>query len=135
MATAGEGRPTRGALSVAISNGMVKLLREYTGRGPTKARTSIGRDYVLVLVRDALTTGERKLADAGFSDEVLLMRRRCQQIMQSAATQMIEDLTGRVVIGFMSDNHADPDLGVEVFILEPDENEAAMEEGDSTIRD
>jgi uncharacterized protein YbcI len=31
----------------------------------------------------------------------------------------IERLTGRKVIGFMSDNHIDPDLAVEVFVLEP----------------
>jgi uncharacterized protein YbcI len=31
----------------------------------------------------------------------------------------IEELTGRKVIGFMSDNHIDPDLAVEVFVLEP----------------
>ena len=26
---------------------------------------------------------------------------------------------GRKVVGFMSDNHIDPDLAVEVFVLEP----------------
>ena len=31
----------------------------------------------------------------------------------------IEALTGRKVVGFMSDNHVDPDLAVEVFVLEP----------------
>jgi hypothetical protein len=29
------------------------------------------------------------------------------------------DTTFRKVIGFMSDNHIDPDLAVEVFVLEP----------------
>ena len=37
--------------------------------------------------------------------------------MTAAAT--IEKLTGRTVVGFMSDNHIDPDIAVEVFILEP----------------
>jgi len=32
----------------------------------------------------------------------------------------------------MSDNHANPDLGVEVFTLEPDGRPAALEEGEST---
>lgn len=32
----------------------------------------------------------------------------------------IQRLTGREVVGFMSDNHIDPDLGVEVFVLHPD---------------
>jgi uncharacterized protein YbcI len=33
-------------------------------------------------------------------------------------SQKIEELTGRKVVGFMSDSHIDPDLAVEVFVLE-----------------
>jgi uncharacterized protein YbcI len=127
-----DGRPTGGELSVAISNGMVQLLRQYTGRGPTKARTTVGRDHVLIMIQDALTRGERTLVEAGYSDDVLRTRRRFQEVMRPEATSMIEELTGRSVVGFMSDNHANPDLGVEVFILEPDDRPSALEEGEST---
>ena len=102
MAGATGDRPTGGALSVAISNGMVRLLRQYTGRGPTKARTSIGREHVFVVVRDALTTGERTLADAGYAEEVMITRRRFQMLMQDDATTLVESLTGRKVIGLDS---------------------------------
>jgi len=132
MASTGEGRPTGGELSVAISNGMVQLLRRYTGRGPTKARTTIGRDHVLVMVRDTFTTGERTLVEAGYGEEVLLTRRRFQEVMRPEAVNMVEELTGRTVAGFMSDNHANPDLGVEVFILEPDGKPGDLQEGEST---
>ena len=43
-------------------------------------------------------------------------------IMKKDVSREIEELTGRKVIGFMSDNHIDPDhpdLAVEVFVLEP----------------
>jgi uncharacterized protein YbcI len=132
MASKGDGRPIGGELSVAISNGMVQLLRQYTGRGPTKARTTIGRDHVLIMVRDALTRGERTLVEAGYADEVMITRRRYQEVMRPEASRMVEELTGRTVIGFMSDNHANPDLGVEVFILEPDGQPVELEEGEST---
>ena len=132
MTSTGDGRPTGGELSVAISNAMVQLLRQYTGRGPTKARTTVGRDHVLIMIRDALTRGERTLVEAGYSDDVLRTRRRFQEVMRPEATSMIEQLTGRSVIGFMSDNHANPDLGVEVFILEPDDQPSTLEEGEST---
>lgn len=132
MASTGDGRPTGGELSVAISNGMVQLLRRTTGRGPTKARTTIGRDHVLVMIADTLTTGERTLVEAGYGEDVLLTRRRFQEVMRPEATSMIEELTGRPVIGFMSDNHANPDLGVEVFILEPDGRPVELAEGEST---
>ncbi len=39
--------------------------------------------------------------------------------MQTDLSREIEQLTGRKVIGFMSDNHIDPDIAVEVFVLEP----------------
>jgi uncharacterized protein YbcI len=132
MASTGDGLPTGGELSVAISNGMVQLLRQYTGRGPTKARTTVGRDHVLIMIRDALTRGERTLVDAGYNDDVMSTRRRFQEVMRPEATSMVEELTGRPVVGFMSDNHANPDLGVEVFILEPDHQPALLEEGEST---
>jgi len=132
MASTSDGRPTGGELSVALSNGMVQLLRQYTGRGPTRARTTIGRDHVLIMLRDTLTTGEQTLVQAGYAEEVLLTRRRFQEVMRPEATGMVEELTGRRVVGFMSDNHANPDLGVEVFTLEPDGRPAALEEGEST---
>ena len=132
MASTCDGRPTGGELSVAISNGMVRLLRQYTGRGPTKARTTVGRDHVLIMIQDALTSGERTLVDAGYADDVLLTRRRFQEVMRPEATRMVEQLTGRPVVGFMSDNHANPDMGVEVFILEPDSAQVVLEEGEST---
>jgi uncharacterized protein YbcI len=132
MASTGDGRPQGGELSVAISNGMVQLLRQYTGRGPTRARTTVGRDHVLIMVQDALTRGERTLVDAGYQHEVMSTRRRFQEVMGPEATRMIEGLTGRPVVGFMSDNHANPDLGVEVFILEPDGRPAELQEGEST---
>jgi uncharacterized protein YbcI len=135
MASTAQERPTGGELSVAISNGMVGLLRQYTGRGPTKARTTIGRDHVLIMVQDALTRGERTLVEAGHEEDVLFIRRRFQDVMEPEATKMIEDLTGRVVVGFMSDNHANPDLGVEVFILQPDGVPGALEEGESTAEE
>jgi uncharacterized protein YbcI len=130
-----HGRPTGGDLAVAISNGMVQLLRRYTGRGPTKARTTVGRDHVLIMIRDALTHGERTLVEAGYEEEVMHIRRRFQEVMKPEATKMVEELTGRPVIGFMSDNHASPDLGVEVFILAPDNQPVALSEGESTDED
>jgi uncharacterized protein YbcI len=43
--------------------------------------------------------------------------------MQADVSRRLEKLMGRKVIGFMSDNHIDPDLAVEVFILAPVEAE------------
>jgi uncharacterized protein YbcI len=116
--SAGRGQPN-GQLSAAISNTVVKALARTTGRGPTKARTTLGDNSVFVVLQDSLTVGEQTLTDAGQGQVVLDLRRRWQGVMEAEVSREIEDLTGRKVAGFMSDNHIDPDLAVEVFVLEP----------------
>jgi len=108
-----------GELAAAISNTIVRALARTTGRGPTKAKTTLGDNGVFVVLQDSLTRGEKTLADAGQGAVVLDLRRRWQGVMQADVSREIEELTGRKVIGFMSDNHIDPDLAVEVFVLEP----------------
>jgi uncharacterized protein YbcI len=108
-----------GELAASISRTVVRALSRTTGRCPTKAKTTIGENGVFVVLQDTLTHGERTLSDAGQGRAVLDLRRRWQAVMQADVSRDIEELTGRKVIGFMSDNHIDPDLAVEVFILEP----------------
>src|SRR6476469_397319 len=108
-----------GRLAAAMSSTVVKALARTTGRGPTKAKTTLGDNGVFVVLQDTLTVGEQTLTDAGQGAAVLDLRRRWQAVMEAEVSREIEALTGRKVIGFMSDNHIDPDLAVEVFILEP----------------
>jgi uncharacterized protein YbcI len=117
--TTGKVIAHEGELALAISNAVVGELASTTGRGPTQAKTTLGSNAVFVVLQDTLTRGERNLVDAGESVAVLDLRRRWQMVMQSTCSRQIEALTGRKVVGFMSDNHIDPDIAVEVFILEP----------------
>jgi uncharacterized protein YbcI len=114
-----EAHPHDGALNAAISEAIVRLMADSTGRGPTKARTTVDRDLIVVMLQNTLTTGERYLADSDRAEQVLGMRRAYQEAMRSDCIAAIEDLAGRTVIAFMSANHIDPDLAAEVFILEP----------------
>ncbi len=109
----------QGRLALAISNAVVGELASTTGRGPTQAKTTLGDNAVFVVLQDTLTRGERTLVGAGESEAVLDLRRRWQRVMRESCSQKIERLMGRKVLGFMSDNHIDPDIAVEVFILEP----------------
>ena len=110
-------RLTGGALNSAISAAVVGLLREYTGRGPTKARTSIRDDLVVVLLEDTLTKGEQSLVRSGREATVLGVRHEFQLAMRADCVETVERLTGRTVIAMMSANHVDPDLGAELFLL------------------
>ena len=115
-------RPGRGSVSAGISNAIVRLMSEYTGRGPTKARTAINRDVVTVVLQNTLTKAERSLVAAGKADLVLNMRQEFQRTMREDMVGAVQMLTERTVIAFMSDNHIDPDMAVEVFVLEPEGN-------------
>ena len=118
-ATIDEQHASGGALSAAISTAVVRRTAEYTGRGPTKARTIIRDDTVLVVLHDTLTKGERALVAHDRSEKVIDLRSEFQRAMREDLTSDIERLTGRKVIAFMSANHIEPDLGAELFILEP----------------
>jgi uncharacterized protein YbcI len=119
--------PTGGSLAAAISRATVRIMAEYTGRGPTKARTSIRDDVVLVLLQDTLTKGERTLLAGGEAQFVLEARSRFQMTMREDLVAAIEMLTERKVIAFMSANHIDPDMGAEVFVLAPGTDSEAPE--------
>ena len=108
---------TAGSMSSAISNAVVGLLHDYTGRGPTHARTTIGPDTIVVTLRDSLTKAERTLASRGQALEVLAMRRAFQNTMRDDMIAAVEALTGRSVEAFLSDNLHDPDVAVEIFLM------------------
>jgi uncharacterized protein YbcI len=110
---------TSGAMTAAISNSMVGLLHRYTGRGPTRARTTLGENIIVCVMGATLTKGEQSLVRGGKAEVVLSGRRAFQDTMKGDAIASVEELSGRRVVAFMSNNHIDPDLAVEVFILEP----------------
>src|SRR3954451_18740576 len=112
-----EGPPSANA---QITDEAVRLMREYTGRGPTRSRTTIDRDTVMVMLGDTLTRGERKLVECGSSDHVLELRHDYQLTMRDELVAAVEAATKRKVVAFMSQNHVDPDVAVEVFVLEPE---------------
>jgi uncharacterized protein YbcI len=120
-----------GSLSADISRLVVRLVADYSGRGPTKARTTIRDDTIICVTQDNMTKGERRLVDKGETALVVTIRRKYQSTMREDLVGGIELLTGRKVLSFMSDHDADHDYAAEVFILDgPPIVEAA--DGDGT---
>jgi uncharacterized protein YbcI len=109
---------TPGGLTAAISRHVVRLVAEYTGRGPTKARTSIRDNVVVCVTQDNMTKAERQLVQAGEDELVVAVRRKFQKTMRDDLVQGVEVLTGRKVASFLSDHNAETDHAVEVFILD-----------------
>jgi uncharacterized protein YbcI len=112
-----------------ISTALVQLHSRYYGKGPTKAKTHMVDDAVISILRLGFTTVERTLIAQGNVDTVFAMRRSLQMAMKDEFTAVVEGATGRRVIAYMSEIHQDPDLAVEIFVLEPGESGAGLPDG------
>src|SRR5436190_5176469 len=111
--------PAKGEDLARISTGLVQLHRRYYGKGPTKAKTFLVTDAIICLLRGGFTTVERTLIDDGNVDAVYDIRRSFQGAMEGHFTGVVEEVMGRRVVAYMSQIHQDPDLAVELFVLEP----------------
>jgi uncharacterized protein YbcI len=108
-----------GDVLTAISDGMVGLLKDFYGRGPTRTKTYYEDDLVVCLLRGGFSRVEQTLLDGGRGSSVIRQRMEFQELMRERFEGVIESATGRQVIGFMSGNQQDPDVMCEVFILAP----------------
>ena len=120
---------THGDVLTAISDGMVALLKEFYGRGPMRTKTYYEDDLVVCVLRGGFSRVEQTLLEGGRGAAVIEQRMEFQELMRERFEAVIEDATGRPVIGFMSGNQQHPDMMCEVFILAPtdlvDEKELA----------
>ena len=98
---------------------MVALLKEFYGRGPTQAKSYYQDDLVVCILRGGYTQVEATLLKGGRGSAVIEQRMEFQELMRDRFEQVIEEATGRKVIGFMSGNQQEPDMMCEVFVLAP----------------
>ena len=109
-----------GDVLTAISDGIVALLKEFYGRGPTEAKSYYQDDLVVCILRGGFTRVEQTLLAGGRGAAVIQQRMEFQDIMRHRFEAVIEHATGRQVVGFMSGNQQDPDVMCEVFLLAGD---------------
>src|SRR5579859_2899325 len=93
---------------MAMSDGMVALLKEFYGRGPTRTKSYYADDLVVCVLRGGFSRVEQTLLDGGRGTAVIQQRMEFQEVMRDRFTGVIQDATGRPVIGFMSDKPAAP---------------------------
>lgn len=108
-----------GDVLTAISDGMVALLKEFYGRGPTRAKSYYDDDLVVCVLRGGFSRVEETLLAGGRGNAVIQQRMEFQEVMRERFAKVVEDATGKQVIGFMSGNQQSPDMMCEVFILAP----------------
>lgn len=119
-AAIGEGDVLGGPVLAAISNSMVQLMRDAVGKGPTQCKTHwAGPDTLVVVLGGGYLAAERTLYEAGRDEEVRAARQALQDVLESRMRALIEEHVSREVVAFLSAQHQDPDLQVEIFVLEP----------------
>src|SRR3954447_18313530 len=88
-----------GYLLSAISNSIVRILRERYGRGPMKAKTYALDDVIVVVLRaGGFTRSEQTMIDSGEPERVVEMREDFQRVMAQDYKETIEQLTDRKVL-------------------------------------
>jgi uncharacterized protein YbcI len=121
LEAAGSSDSTHGDVLTAISDGLVALLKEFYGRGPTRAKTYYADDLVVCVLRGGFSRVEQTLLDGGRGSAVVEQRMQFQLVMRERFEAVIQAATGRQVVGFMSGNQQQPDMMCEVFVLAPAE--------------
>jgi uncharacterized protein YbcI len=118
-----------GEIRATISREIVRLQAEYYGKGPTKARTYVFDDLVVVVLEESFTRAEKTLAQRGEGDAIQHIRRRFQQQMAENFTSVVEQATGRKVRAFLSDTDIAHDVSVETFLLADERTDMGGFEG------
>jgi uncharacterized protein YbcI len=114
----GEGeQKALGEIRATISRAIVRLQAEYYGKGPTKAKTYIFDDLVVVVLEETFTRAEKTLAQRGEGEAIQHIRRRFQQQMAQSFVGVVEQATGRRVRAFLSETDIAQDVSVETFLL------------------
>src|SRR3954453_8292302 len=108
-----------GRRAAAAANAISRLHREHWGRGAVSSRAVVQRNYVIVFMDDVYAPSERTLIEDGKQEVVRGTRTEFQLTMRERFSQAIEEIMGRPVGAFMSQVHFDPDMSVEIFVLEP----------------
>jgi uncharacterized protein YbcI len=107
-------------VAARISDEIAAIHRESYGETIDSIQTHISDDFVVCVLDIRLLPHERTLMDhERGEDSIRRLRREFQQAIAPTFAAAIEHMTGRRVIGFMSETHLDPPFSVEFFRLAP----------------
>jgi uncharacterized protein YbcI len=114
----GDDEDPRVSLLRQISGEMVARQKRFWGKGPKNVKSYIIDDLVLIVMRGGLTVAERTMVDFGQHDLVRQFRQVFENEMTSELSQMIEQLAKRKVLTYQSQILFDPDVVIEIFVLD-----------------
>jgi uncharacterized protein YbcI len=109
----------RGQRMLELSNAVVRIHKQLAGKGPTKARSHLMQDLVVVVLEGGFTRSEQTLHEAGHDRELLQARLAMQAAAETQLRSAVEEVIGRRVRSFMSANDPENGFQTEIFVLEP----------------
>jgi uncharacterized protein YbcI len=114
---AGKETPKGGHALAELSNAMVALHRAHFGRGPGAAKSFVTDEMAVCILTDIYTPVERTLIAANQADHVRRTRRLHQEALEEEYKSRVAQILGRPVAAFLSVVHVEPDVAIEVFLL------------------
>jgi uncharacterized protein YbcI len=116
------------AVTMELSDEMVRLYKDLFGRGPARSRTYFaGPDIVVCSLETTFTPAERSLVEMGEHQRLRETRLFFQHARAPDFRETVERITGRRVHAFVSGTDTEADVSCEVFFLEPARFDAAIE--------
>jgi uncharacterized protein YbcI len=107
------------SLQARLSQLIVRTMKDLYGRGPTHAKTYICDDeYVFCVMSGGLTRDEETMLRGGEQEAVRDYRLRFQAVIAPELVRRVEDVLGRKIVNYHSQVLFDPDLLVEIFVLD-----------------
>lgn len=103
-----------------ISTEMVRATKKYFGKGPTSAKSYMLDDFLLIVMRENRTAAEKTMVEFGREDLVREFRQEFENEMTAKLEGMIEELTGRKILGYQSQIIIKPDIVIEIFFFDRD---------------
>ncbi len=101
-----------------ISSEVVRLQRQHFGKGPQRAKSYMLDDFLMVVMRDSITTAETTMLGFDEHDLVRQFRQTFQNRMTETLVGTIEEMTGRKVLTYQSQILFDPHIVIEVFFFD-----------------
>ncbi len=101
-----------------ISRGTVAIYKEYLGRGPGSATTTITETFATTICENGLTKAEQRLVERGEHDVVREIRRKFQLAMSAEMRRLVEGVTSKRTKTLLSDHDVDNDIAIETVIFE-----------------
>lgn len=113
-----QARGEAARLNAAVARAVVRAHAEHVGRGPTKASGFFHGNVVVVVLEDTMSRAERALVRNGGAGAIQQLRRAFHDDMRQDLVSAVEALTGRTVTALLSDCELEPDVSVELFVLD-----------------